>query len=386
LYDNTGVGSIAWDNRRLYDELGNPIMDWNSGQSWISDTSGTPSIYFVGRQLNHPSYGPTLDWLTQQTFDAYGIESLDWLNRNLVDNNAFTTVDWDSCILYSTSGTLAIDWAGTEIDLYKNTILNKANPQAKLYDSGDSAYSYIQKLTTNNEHKIVSQNRPYVSGLGVTVSTVSQRASFGTHTFSNWSLAFWIKTSSSAQNMFAGRIIDNNTALVYFESNQLLYRISGTTKSFTGYSGLYDNNWHHVVFAVAKNANTYVYVDGVQSAAQTGTNADITLTHILGGGTGSVATGTFDEILLYDSQISAATVTSLYNAGAPIKLSNYTGVYAAWHLDDGSGTTYTDSSGNLRNATAGAAVTWATGKVPSAISALEDVDVQKLVVLPVITN
>ena len=392
LTDSSNLASVDWQGRILYSV--SQVISVNYESRELKDSSGITSVSFdartlidngsfvsvdwINRQLKNTSF-TILDWSNMVAYDQYGVESVRWSDRKLYDSTAFYTVDYEACDLYSTSGVPALNWAGTEIDLFKNTILSKANPRFTLSDTGDTATAYLEKLTTGNEYRVVSQNRPYVAGFGVLVSTTAQRASFGTHTFPDWSLSFWVKTTSTGQNMFAGRIIDNTSALVYWESNSLLYRITGTTKTFTGYSALSDGNWHHIVFAVAKNANTYVYFDGVQSAAQTGINADITLTHILGGGTGSIANGTFDEIILFNSQIDSTKVSELYNAGAPIKLTNYTGVYAAWHLDDGSGTTYADSSGNSRTATAGAAVSWVTGKVPSAIQALEDVEVNTLV-------
>ncbi len=267
---------------------------------------------------------------------------------------------------------------GTNQPFTGNLNLQKATPRFTITntDSDDDPTAYLQKSTTDNLFELVSQNRPFVAGGAITTGSANNGAPFS-NTFSDWSISFWIRNTDTNQNMFAGNTSNNTSLLVYWESNLFNLRVSGSTVSWSN-TTVNDGNWHHVVFAIKKNASSQVYFDGVSLGNVTAPNADSVFTHILRGGTGSTSRGTFDEYIFFDSQIDSTKVAELYQSGVPYQFTNYTGVYAAWHLDTGSGAVYVDGSGNGRNITATTAPTWTTGVVAPSVQALQDTAVLSL--------
>lgn len=257
-----------------------------------------------------------------------------------------------------------------------DVFVTRVEPRITLTDTGDldNPTAYWEKLTTNNEARLVSQNRPFIAGAAIDCSVANNGGTFS-YTLNDFSISFWIKTTSTSQNMFAGNVANNTALLVYHEAGNFNLRVSGSTVSWAYPSATLGNNtWQHIVFAVAQNGNSEVYVNGISLGTVTAPNAAAVFTHILRAGTGgSTARGTFDEYIIFDSHIDAIKVAELYQAGTPYKFTNYTGVYAAYHLDTGSGATYVDSSGNGRDAVATTAPTWTTGIVAPIVEPAADV-------------
>jgi hypothetical protein len=119
-------------------------------------------------------------------------------------------------------------------------------------------------------------------------------------------------------------------------------------------------DWHHVAFTYDQT-NVKLYVDGVEeySAAETraihytagsaGTDTHIGKT---GGTLGypSPSEGLIDEVAIFNTALSGANITSIYNSGSPDDLTSYSPV-GWWRMgdnDSGTGTTITDqgSGGN----------------------------------------
>jgi hypothetical protein len=96
---------------------------------------------------------------------------------------------------------------------------------------------------------------------------------------------------------------------------------ASTTSIVSSVGGLNNGAWHHVVFTRVKASGALVlYVDGVSVATGTGTatvdlNASSTIS------VGRINTGTnylqgaLDEVAVYSSALSAATVSSHYTTG-----------------------------------------------------------------------
>ena len=138
------------------------------------------------------------------------------------------------------------------------------------------------------------------------------------------------------------------------------------------------NQWYHVVGTTSGGGGSGVmslYVDGavaadgvvsLQDAAVNATNFDI---GSYGGGAGGAFEGYIDEVAVWDTALSESAVTSIYNSGSPIDLTesfgNYPGgryLIAWWRCGDGteagSGSTIYDmsgSTGSIDGALSGAA-------------------------------
>jgi len=129
-------------------------------------------------------------------------------------------------------------------------------------------------------------------------------------------------------------------------SRKLRLRINSSSGSLSGYYDtsvdLSDSQWHHVAFSFdgTTNANGIkVYVDGVNVNSFTASNAGIFSS------SGSTLIGAYqtaswfananiDEVAVWDSELSASDVTSIYNGGIPNDISSLSPL-SWWRCGDG---------------------------------------------------
>ena len=115
-------------------------------------------------------------------------------------------------------------------------------------------------------------------------------------------------------------------------------------------------NWHHVVcvYAAGSEANSKMYLDGVSVGTTVGTfpsaeDMDFAgLQNTIGGYDRDiyVFNGNIDEVAVWDSALSAAQITAIYNGGTPQSLAPYSPT-SWWRMGDGDYyPTLKDSSGN----------------------------------------
>lgn len=187
-----------------------------------------------------------------------------------------------------------------------------------------------------------------------------------------WSLECWYKVAanpSATVNMLSlGTVATNQqVSLVLTSAGNADLLIQGVA-TVVGAAATATNTWHHFV-ATYDGTTARTYVDGVAG----GTNAPAALNVTYGaaaiGATAAGASGWFpgqiDECVIYTTTLSAARVTTHFNAGLPAALSlgapnTYVDVVMAnggaslnnyYRLDESSGTTAYDISGYLYNAT-----------------------------------
>ena len=149
---------------------------------------------------------------------------------------------------------------------------------------------------------------------------------------------------------------------------------------------VYDTNWHHVVgVRNVTTDKTYLYVDGYPHDNDTDTTtATLANGRILyvgdrqGADGGDEFNGDIDDVKVYRSALTADEVKIDYNAGSAaafgdlddhdeegFSLPNPTGW---WKMDDNTGTTTVDSSGNgLTGTITGSNFAWTTGKAGSGL-------------------
>jgi len=176
----------------------------------------------------------------------------------------------------------------------------------------------------------------------------------------SFSMSTWIRTNdTSGFEHIIGktygnyRLAKNNGALSFrIDSNGLIAE--------TG-SILNTTDWFNVVTVYDGNTkNAKVYVNGKQEASATNTSTDWTATHgdfQIGNSTGEsyYFNGGIDEARVYNRALSPAEVRRLYD-WAP-------GPVGHWKMDEKTGTTANDSSGNGNNGTwGGTGSHWTTGK------------------------
>ncbi len=131
--------------------------------------------------------------------------------------------------------------------------------------------------------------------------------------------------------------------------------------------------WHHIV-GTYDGTTEKIYIDGVldNSNSASGDVADnvgaaVTLGHTPENS--AYLNGFLDDVRIYNRSLSATEVRALYDVGNPDKVNTAQGdsleqgLAGYWKLDDASGTTATDSSGNANNGTLTNGPTWGTGQV-----------------------
>ena len=141
----------------------------------------------------------------------------------------------------------------------------------------------------------------------------------------------------------------------------------------TANSTIASGQWYHLAAVIpagslgtTQNRNNWVlYING---SAYSGTytrsgNQNVTLNYVgnssLGAWTrsspaiGSPFDGELNNLAIFNTGLDASNVAAIYNSGAPIDLSTNSGNYtqssnlaAWWRFNEGSGTSYTDSTGN----------------------------------------
>lgn len=136
-------------------------------------------------------------------------------------------------------------------------------------------------------------------------------------------------------------------------------------------SGINDGTWHHVVFVVdAAGGRVYDNAALKNSYPWLGTPGPVTGVTDLIFDYYSSATqflaAALDEIRIYNVALTPAQISALYTSTtlATTDLGLSANLVGYWKMDEGSGTSAADSSGNGRTGTLAGGMTWTTG-IPS---------------------
>jgi hypothetical protein len=224
-------------------------------------------------------------------------------------------------------------------------------------------------------------------------------------------LSAWFKYSATLTNNAALVSLSNSSNSVVsmgFECcvGWLSVTSFGGAQLVTYNSAPSANVWHHMVYTF-NGTNHVLYLDGVQvgtstTAPNTGTPSGVYVGQ--NGFSNRYFPGLIDDVKIYDRALTAAEVAALYDvtdchapageagtilfnadhsvlqycngvdwvavdAGPSTTASyNTTGLAAHWKLDEGSGTTAADSSGNNNTGTLTNGPTWTTGKLAGAVN------------------
>lgn len=195
----------------------------------------------------------------------------------------------------------------------------------------------------------------------------SLRTSYFTNT-SSYTVSTWFKASEviggktyTIFNSVTGTT--ERTALQIHNSNLVASHRNATdnllrTAAFTDTSG-----WHHAVL-IYDGTTVNAYLDGVPMTGSASGNTSNAPGIVMGVGANLGVTtffkGQIDETRIYNRALSPAEARALYNS-AP-------GPVAHWRLDENSGTTAQDTSGNGKVATLTNSASWTAGKVGSGVS------------------
>jgi hypothetical protein len=225
-------------------------------------------------------------------------------------------------------------------------------------------------------------------GQGLSFDGVNDYIGWGAYTTeqTTYTAVLWFKyidASTTGALFFRG---DLNTCAynpsVLIVSGTLNARESGCSGTGIIGSQALTPGWHHV--AVTRSGQTAIlYFDGVSVATDTSQSTGNFSSGYFSVGASSTNgnppgfeffNSSIDEVRVYNRALSATEVTSLYDMGK-VKLDTRPGedvleegLAGYWKLDENTGTSATDASGNGSTGTLTNGPTWSTGKIGSAVT------------------
>lgn len=160
---------------------------------------------------------------------------------------------------------------------------------------------------------------------------------------SGWTVSFWIKFDTKESVDIIGSDTDNHSLR--------LFPISATTYAYIDANGLNANvntatvlnttDWYHVVF-VDDSTNITVYIGG-SSKGTMGSKGDFKVREIAKQMfSGTYLDGLIDEVAIWNTNLTASNVSTIYNSGVPGDISSLNPL-SWWRMGDGTGDT--DSGG-----------------------------------------
>ena len=183
-------------------------------------------------------------------------------------------------------------------------------------------------------------------------------------------VTLWFKIDTDATCILwkcnASSSASNNLAQIYYNagSNKIIFQqiYSGTTKTYTTTAALTagDDSWHFVAMSWSAE-NFYAYLDTEASGEQAPSEPGEAFTaakcaagkNSLASGTAYYFPGHINEISMWDAQLDADAIAAVYNGGKGINLTRDVGNYdnasdliGYWKMEENTGTTVVDSSGN----------------------------------------
>jgi hypothetical protein len=189
--------------------------------------------------------------------------------------------------------------------------------------------------------------------------------------YNEGSLSLWAKTSTTSSNIayFTTYVDSSNFISLFYShsSNELKasYKGGGTNKTAVTSEVIEgDGLWHHIVVTWDSAGDLLsLYLDGVLQDTNdslptiTGTAVTSSLGNNASGG--QYFLGSIDEVSLFNVELTASQVTTLYNDGLPYTVAADTGLIGWWRMGDGTITgdaiatfpTIPDDSTNSNNGT-----------------------------------
>ena len=160
------------------------------------------------------------------------------------------------------------------------------------------------------------------------------------------SISAWFKLETTSVSVDLIRLFgdsDNSIRILYHAaSNELrsIYVAGGTGTTALLIDAIEgDGLWHNVSTTWDKDGNLKIYLDGTlkDTTAISGTFIGSFATASIGNNTegGLFWIGNIDEVSIYNYELSAANITTIYNDGLPYTVAADTGLIGWWRMGDG---------------------------------------------------
>ena len=248
--------------------------------------------------------------------------------EGMIRNNTEESIDNSASVITYYNGT---EWQ------YFSATESPDNPLpagAQIVYSANDTASYPGTGTTwfdisGNSNDATLTNTTYSNGyLSFNGSSSKVTTSYSTNT-SNASFAAWVNCNNvSTYNNFIGKGYYSNSnnanyvILVNYANASPVFtiRLNGLVVSAQSSVAMTNNTWHHLVGTVSSTGDMKIYLDGTQTGSQTGAPArnmtQILLSGVYLDGNQQFFSGEISKIQVYDTVLTAADVTDLYNAGS----------------------------------------------------------------------
>lgn len=336
-YDtNTAKVSFYIDGK--FDSTSNTLTSWNSGSTAFRIGSWyTPSYYPTGLIDEVKIYNSALT--ADQVKLDYNFGSSLGFSTGQNEADDLTDGAGSPPILYwnfdEKSDTTANDKSGNN---YSGTTFN--SPEWTTGKIGSAL-----KFDGLNDHVSTATSNPF-------------EYTDGNITFETW---FYHRSADTDTSYLFSKAWNGNGQYnyrIYFSGNtdNIIVALLGSTAwSTTTANTFTDDTWHHLAVTLADDSSVKIYVDGkleksdthnitswVPSSDDSNIRLSIGSLYPYGNSWAGVTSysfqGLLDEIKIYDYVRTPTQIAYDYNRGAPI---------AHWRLDECSGTTINDSTGNI---------------------------------------
>lgn len=202
---------------------------------------------------------------------------------------------------------------------------------------------------------------------------------------SSVSFSFWMRPGTLGGESYDTLVSkwDNYYTDIQTGTGIIEFGVDANAGALSSKTTVVAGNWYFVSAVFDDTGNTMsLYINGVldNSQAAAGTMTPTTDNLMIGSWdtTTEFFTGQIDEVRVYSRALSASEIKSQYDLGAPDKGNTSaaqaqgtgrldSGLISYYPLDDGSGTTATDTSVNGNNGTLTNGPLWVTGQVGSAV-------------------
>lgn len=148
-----------------------------------------------------------------------------------------------------------------------------------------------------------------------------------------WSVSWWGKIGNAFAAFIYNETSSTTDAFFYLKNaggkvNVIVKNDAGTSLvNYTSNSTVFNNEWKHYVYTEVNNAGTItgtLYVNGVadaNTASYSASTIDTLDVANIGGSSGLfTSAGFYDEVAMFDTALSQADVTRIYNSGSPTNL------------------------------------------------------------------
>ena len=239
------------------------------------------------------------------------------------------------------------------------------------------------QISISNAIGGASARESFINNYSVELDGIDAYVDCGTNSSLNFertdtfSYSVWVKrnTTGTTHTLLSKMAPTGNRRGMMFilNSSNVVAVMLRTDTSFTSQrlfikstTTITDTDWHHIVFTYDGSstiAGCKIYIDGVSDTLNSDGTLSATIENTAPFLIGALSTAPLlpadafmDEVAVFDSELSASDVSSIYNgngAGKPGDLSSFNPL-SWWRFEEGSGTTAADSgsasnTGTLEN-------------------------------------